>query len=61
MTWKVTQQRRLLLWMFFFLMAVFFLCPFVFSGKVCEVMHPKKGHIYVHFPPTSFRYNVYSV
>jgi len=36
----------------------FFLCPFVFSRKVCELMHPKKGHVYVHFPPTSMNYNM---
>lgn len=65
MTWKVTQQRRLLLWMlfccFFFPHGCFFLCPFVFSRKVCEVMHPKKGHVYVHFSPTSIRHSMFLV
>lgn len=47
--------------LFFFPHGCFFLCPFVFSRKVCEVMHPKKGHVYVHFSPTSIRYSMFLV
>lgn len=44
----------------FFLMVVFFLCPFVYYRKVCEWMHPKKGNISVHFSPTCLKH-IYSV